>query len=429
LEGFMSVTVPVFQQWVQVAAVGLVGVAFGGCSTGDAVDSVTSGAPSGRASSVNSGAGSTSPGTTAPGDTQLYVSLGTQHGCAVTSAGGVKCWGLLDQGQLGNGTATPANEAVPAPVAVIGLDSAMVAVAAGGHHSCALGKDGGMKCWGENRFGQLGNDSTEDSSVPVEVVGLPAAVVEVQAGFDHTCAKLEDGTLWCWGGNRQGELGDGSGEALGTGDAHIPREVPGLGPVRAFSLGAMATCAVTQAGSAKCWGDNRNGKLGTGTTESALSPVQVVGLETGVTQISANGSCTCAVMDLGTAKCWGQNTSGQLGNATTEPSLVPVDVIGLSDATLIQVGYEHACALLADATVKCWGSDTRGELGSHRDADNARVPGPGLSGVVQLSTAGLTNCTVLSSPATIECWGTNSYGELGDDRGSYSPTPRTLPGF
>jgi len=376
----------------------------------------------------NSGSGSASPAANVAGNTPLHVSLGLNHGCAVTSSGGVRCWGLPDEGQLGNGESQPEGEAVPEPVAATGLNSGMVAVAAGGYHSCALGKDGSVQCWGKNGFGQLGNDSSEDSAIPVAVSGLPAAV-EIQAGYGHTCARLEDDTLRCWGSNRWGELGDGSSDMSGQSDAHTPREVPGLGPVLSFALGVDNTCAVTRSGSAKCWGNNNSGQLGTGTTEAAPSPVQVVGLETGVTQIGVGSSVGCAVTAQGTAKCWGDNNRGQLGDKTTVRSLLPVDVSDLTDAVVIQPGYVHTCVLTTDASVKCWGDGSNGQLGSHTDADNKSQPGPGLSGVVQLSSQGSSNCAVLSSPKTIQCWGSNSYGVLGTDGGGSARTPQTLPGF
>jgi alpha-tubulin suppressor-like RCC1 family protein len=392
------------------------------------VGGALSGGASSSASAGTSASGSA--GAASAGSTPLFVSLGFQHGCAVTSAGGVKCWGQIGAGQLGDGKTSQPDQAVPAPVDVVGLSAGMVAIAAGGYHSCALSKAGGVKCWGRNSYGQLGNDSTENSAVPVDVVGLASGAVEIQAGINHTCAKLADGTLQCWGSNRWGELGDGTGSMSADSDAKTPRTLSALGPVGSFSLGEGSTCAVTSAGSAQCWGDNSSGQLGTGTQEDALTPAQVVGLEAGVAQISMSGSFACAVTMGGTAKCWGENTSSQLGDDTTQRALTPVDVLGLTNVKVIQAGYVHTCALTADATVKCWGSDENGQVGTDHTG-NERTPFqvPSLSGVVQLSTHSSTNCVVLSSPATIKCWGTNSYGELGNDGGSKSRTPKTLPGF
>lgn len=418
------------QTWALSLLILVVGCGSDGSPNDDSDGASSGGASSGGASSSGgSSAIDGAGGSSSAGNTPLFVGLGTWHGCAITSSGGVKCWGLVDKGALGHGISTPVGQAVSEPVAVTGLDSGMVAVTSGDYHSCALSEDGAVKCWGDNYFGQLGNDSKEGSAVPVDVVGLPSRVLEVRAGNGYTCAKVEDATLWCWGANRNGELGDGSGDSSGRGDAQTPREVPGLGAVRSFALGEGSTCAVTQDGSAKCWGKNNAGQLGVGTTEGALSPAQVVGLETGITGVSVGASFTCAITEEGTGKCWGQNTSGQLGNGSTEPSFVPVDVLELTDAEVIQAGYVHTCALLADSSVKCWGSDTNGQLGSHTDSNNEVTPGLELSGVVQLSTNGSSNCAVLSSPSTIQCWGSNSYGKLGNDAGGTYRTPRTLPGF
>jgi alpha-tubulin suppressor-like RCC1 family protein len=235
----------------------------------------------------------------------------------------------------------------------------------------------------------------------------------------------------CWGGNRHGELGDGTANAAGQRDATTPREVPGLADVRSFVAGANMTCAVTGAGAALCWGDNTDGRLGDGTTANSPSPVQVVGLEASAAQISATGGSGCAVMDSGAIKCWGENEKAQLGSGSSSAmSLTPVDVVGVSDASFVQAGASHTCALLTGGTVKCWGSDTNGQVGTnHTGNEPTPFAVPGLTNVSQLSTHGSSNCVVLGSPSSIKCWGADFYGELGDGGGSYSRTPRTLPGF
>ena len=283
------------------------------------------------------------------------IAAGDRHTCALTTAGGVKCWGYNTSGQLGDNSTTQRN----APVDVSGLTSGVTAIVTGSFHSCALTTGGGVKCWGNNINGQLGNNSTTNSSVPVDVSGLTSGVTLITAGGNHTCALLTTGGLKCWGRNGQGQLGDGT-----TMQRLTPVHVSGLTSGVSFvSAGFRQTCAVTTSGGAKCWGLNANGELGDGTTTQRNAPVDVSGLTSGVTGIKTGGFHTCARLTSGGAKCWGLNDNGQLGDGTTTQSTTPVSVSGItSNATSMAIGSSHSCTPVIGGGLKCWGSNSNGQL-------------------------------------------------------------------
>jgi alpha-tubulin suppressor-like RCC1 family protein len=249
------------------------------------------------------------------------VATGGYHTCAVTSGGGVKCWGDNFYSQLGDGTTTTRLT----PVDVSGLTSGVTAVAAS-FHTCAVTSVGGLKCWGWNADGQLGDGTTTTRPTPVDLSGLTSGVTAVATGISHTCAVTSGGGVKCWGNNTYGQLGDGT-----TTTRLTPVDVSGLtSGVTAVRAAFNHTCAVTSGGGVKCWGCNFVGQLGDGTGTDRLTPVDVSGLTSGVTAVGVgNGSHTCAVTSSGRVQCWGWNVNGQLGDGTTTDSLTPVDVSGL----------------------------------------------------------------------------------------------------
>ncbi len=199
------------------------------------------------------------------------IATGGTHSCAITSAGGVECWGLNAYGQLGDGTTT--NRSTPVPVS--GLASGVVAIAAGNLHTCALTNAGAVGCWGDGFYGQLGNGSINASSVPVLVGGLgQGATIAVAAGGTHTCALAKGGGVSCWGDDQSGQLGDND-----SSDKAAPVSVTGLAPgVCALSAGTAHTCAMFPGGRAQCWGWNVEGQLGNDTAADSPTPVSVCGL-------------------------------------------------------------------------------------------------------------------------------------------------------
>ena len=226
------------------------------------------------------------------------------HTCAVTITGGAKCWGRNSAGQLGAGTTETCGSAgfpcSPVPLDVAGLGG-VPAISAGEQHTCALTTAGGIKCWGDNTFGQLGDGTTTNQSAPIDVVGLTSGVASVAAGQGHTCVVTSAGGAKCWGINDFGQLGDGT-----TGTSFTPVDVSGLtSGVATVSTGSVHTCAVTTAGGVKCWGWNVLGQLGIGALDSNdhLVPEDVVGLASGVAAVSAGDLHTCALTTAGGVKC------------------------------------------------------------------------------------------------------------------------------
>ena len=356
------------------------------------------------------------------------ISSGSMHACAVTSAGGVKCWGYNSFGQLGNGSTTNSSS----PVNVNGLGSGVVAVSAGYAHTCALTSAGGVMCWGQNAVGALGDGSNDDRSMPVPVSGLGSGVIAISAGGAHTCALTSAGGVKCWGDNDQGAVGDGSN----TRRHFTPVDVSGLGSgVRAVSAGSGFTCALTSAGGVKCWGYNGNGRLGYdgrfAGSPSGRIPNDVTGLSSGVIAISAGTGHACAVTSAGGAKCWGQGgLYGQLGDGSRAEGFTPVNVSGLgSGVAAITAGLDHTCALTSAGGVKCWGSNTYGQVGA-AELD----VGPFVASFVPLNVTGLGRGVIAISAgfgytcALIEtggakCWGVNADGRLGNGSTTDSSTP------
>lgn len=288
---------------------------------------------------------------------------GGSHSCASTTAGAARCWAWNWYGQLGDGTDTDRL----APTPVIGLGSGVQAIATGMMHSCALAA-GGVKCWGSNGFGQLGDGSDTQRLSPVQVSGLASGVQAIATGGEHTCALTTGGGVKCWGANDYGQLGNNS-----TNPQFAPVNVSGLSSgVVAISAGRFHTCAVTSGGAAKCWGANDYGELGNGSNSESPAPVDVSGLSSGVASIAAGDGHTCARTSGGAVKCWGSNTWGQLGNNDTgTDSNVPVDVSGIaSGATAIGLGSQYSCAVVAAGRVMCWGSNEYGQLGNDSNADS-----------------------------------------------------------
>lgn len=367
----------------------------------------------------------------------LAVSLGEYHTCAITLSNGVKCWGYNYVGQLGNGTTTDSLT----PVSVIDLENGVVDLGSGGSHNCVLTTAGGVKCWGDNDYGQLGDSWTSNRTTPVDVVGLASGVKGISAGSNYTCALTSGGAIKCWGKNDYGQLGDGTTTRLKT-----PVDVIGLtSGVSEVSAAAQYTCALTDAGGVKCWGDKFHDLYDPDRdweNTSSSTPIDIDGLTNGVKAISSGKYHTCAITALDGVKCWGYNSNGQLGDGTYNNRPTPVDVVGFEDdgenAIAISAGDDHTCVLTVAGGVKCWGNDSFGQLGNGSATNmssNTPVDVDGLVSGVDAISVGESHTCVLTSAGGIKCWGNNSNVQLGfvtTETCNYSPcssTPNFVEGF
>ncbi len=339
----------------------------------------------------------------------LEVATGPTHSCGLESDGTVRCWGKNQYGQLGDGTLDNS----PVPVAVDGL-TAVVDITAGGNHSCAVRVDGTAWCWGDNSVWQLGIGNSPTSSLPAPVIvsgGQPlSGVVEIAAGELHTCARLADATLRCWGDNTQGQLGIGT-IALRTQPVTVlnPTGAP-LTAITSLRAGRQHTCALRQGNDAYCWGDNDDHQINTNIGDVLRAQL----VASGILRVAPGEFHTC-VLDLAdVTRCWGRNDAGQLGDGTQTNSS-GTTVSGLSGVVDITAGGQHTCAVLADGSARCWGYNYWGEVGngSYGDYELLPVIVDSLVGVVGIAGGESHTCAWLSD-GSARCWGANESGQLGN---------------
>ena len=413
-----------------------------------------------------------SPTSSRSGFTPTVVSAGGTS-CAVSDTGNLKCWGHNNYGQLGLGDTDDRGykegdmgSALPA----VDVGEPVSAVSSGYDHTCALLASGGVKCWGFNRYGQLGTGDTEprgdepdemSGNLPIVDLGEPA--VAVVAGANHTCALLVSGAVKCWGDNGGGQLGTADtalfhfrGGHPGEMGANLP--AADLGDTAlAITSGQGHTCALLSSGAVKCWGSNSDGQIGLGDTLKYLDGqgddpgemgdnLPVVDLGGPATAVSAGLIHTCALLVGGTVKCWGNNIFGQLGLGDTEwrgddpgemgDNLPAVDLGGRAIA--ISAGLFNSCALLIGGVVKCWGANDSYELGLGDTEHRGDEPGemgdnlpPAILGglepplsAVAISTGFRTTCA-MDSTGQPWCWGLNCWGQTGqvDPARQYTTVP------
>jgi len=351
-----------------------------------------------------------------PGRTAVSLASGEDHTCALLDNGQVKCWGDNASGELGLGDTAfrgdnPGEMGANLPAVDLGGGPSVLSLAAGAGFSCARFNNGQVKCWGRNDFGQLGRggvlnrgDGPGEMGANLVAVdfGAGRTAVDLVAGGYHACVRLDNAELRCWGRNGQGQLGLGDngnrGDAPNELGANLPRV--DLGPGRTATRiagGALHTCALLDNGQLKCWGQGTSGQLGAGTSQNygdgpgemgASLPVVDLGPGRTAVSVGAGVAHTCARLDNGQVKCWGDNGFGQLGQGNTQnrgdgpgemgANLLPVDLGAGRSALVLAVGAYHACVRLDDLQFKCWGYNLFGQLGVG-DTQN-RGDGPGELG-------------------------------------------------
>jgi alpha-tubulin suppressor-like RCC1 family protein len=356
------------------------------------------------------------------GHTIAAIAAGTAHTCALAD-GAVWCWGSNQVGELGDGTDT--SHLLPTIVPLLS-SFAVKDVSAAGHHTCAEDDRGSVWCWGANQAGQLGEGTTSNIAVPVPVTGVDDAV-SVATGDSFSCAVRRNGTVWCWGDDRVGQLGAGTAiERL------VPFPVPSIRGALSITAGGAHTCArwsdmMNEAAATACWGDNQAGQIGDGTRLDRSTPVPLK-FSLIVDDVVAGALHTCLRGTTGPttppgAWCWGRGGSGQLGTSTLIDVVVPANVSAIGDPQLIAAGKAHTCALLRDQSAWCWGANDDGQLGDRTTAGRSTpIAVMGAGALTQIVLGGAHTCG-LRTDRTVICWGRGTEGQLGDQMMTNSSSP------
>ena len=373
------------------------------------------------------------------GDAVIQVATGRRHTCALMAGGAVRCWGLGEDGRLGYGNQETVGDDEPVSAAgELDIGGNVIQLVAGGSHTCALLDEGTVRCWGNGDQGRLGYGNTlsiGDDEPPSAAgdLNIGGTVVELAAGDSHTCARLDTGAVRCWGQVSSGRLGQGSNESVGDDETPAevgPVEIGGMSKVIQLATGHSHTCALLDTGAVRCWGYGQDGRLGHGNTltigddelPSTVGDVQVGGK---ATKLVAGGSHTCVLTDAGAVRCWGDGLHGRLGYGSEKsigddetPSAIEEIDVGGSVAELA-AGARHTCALLDTGRVRCWGNGVDGKLGNASIVNIGDNESPSLAygldfgDTVKQLVAGLRhNCALLASGA-VHCWGDAGAGQLG----------------
>lgn len=350
------------------------------------------------------------------------LAAGGGHTCATLPDGMLMCWGWDEQGQLGD---SAQNYSYASPVLANDVTGA-IAVDAGSQHTCAVAAAGVVKCWGYNRWGQIGGGNGNGANTAVTVIGIGPAIA-VGAGGSHSCALLADGSVWCWGHGYHGQLGTGTFI-----ESNVALQVLGVSGASAIATGDHHSCAIVGSGGVKCWGRNHLGQLGYGEVDAdpgIANATDVLGIADAVA-ISAGSSHTCVLRANQSIACWGGGGRGALGNGLGETSPTPVSVSGITDAIDLVAGDLHSCILHEGGAMSCWGYNYFGTVGDGSNRNDHLVPQvvAGASGVSAIAAGSEHTCARISqSPINVKCWGHGSFGQLGDGQiGGAHETPNPV---
>ncbi len=335
------------------------------------------------------------------------------HSCALTLLDKAYCWGTNGSaGLLGNNSTV--NSPVPVEVSTTIEFSSLTSN--GFNQTCGLQKTTGLAyCWGSNTYGQLGTGNTTRSLIPIAVVApvgssTPLAFSSLAAGDDHICGITPTQDLYCWGRDNSGQLGDGGTNT----DSSRPVKIGTA--FTAVTGGIAHTCAISPSpnpGSLYCWGQNRSGQLGDGTTVAKNIPTLI---GSGFSSVSAGNGHTCAIQTISsvaTTVCWGLNSFGQLGTGNNTISLTATPVSGNFAFSTVVVGENHTCGLLTNGTAYCWGDNGNGQIGNNNTV-NVNTPAL-VSGNLSFSglSASWKNTCGITTTNTAYCWGDNINGKIG----------------
>jgi alpha-tubulin suppressor-like RCC1 family protein len=365
--------------------------------------------------------------------------------CTLLDGGEVKCWGSGNSGQLGRDSAeiVGTRQGDMAKLSAVQLGKKVVQLSGGGGHNCALLEGGEVKCWGHGSVGQLGQDSRENigakpgDMADLRPVYLGKTALQVSVGISHTCALLGGGEVKCWGSGNRGQLGRDSQGDIGDKPGDMAKlEVVHLGK-RAIqvSAGVIHTCALLEGGEVKCWGKGDYGLLGQDSAENIgnrpgdMAKLRAVHLGKRAVQVSAGYNHTCALLEGGEIKCWGNGDNGRLGQDSSERignklgDMVKLGSIQLGEKALqVSAGQSYTCALLKAGDVKCWGNGWAGKLGQdsyktlgNKPGDMTKLNAIHLGKRAMQVSAGENHTCALLEDGEVKCWGYGKYGQLGQD--------------
>ena len=330
------------------------------------------------------------------------ITVGMNHSMALKNDGTVWTWGDNLAGQLGNEDIALRSLT---PVQVEGI-SGVTEIKSGWMHNLALKEDGTVWAWGSNGNGQLGDGTTENRRMPTQVQGI-SDVVAIGAGANHSLAVRSDGSVWAWGSNNNYQLGNGSRI-----DSATPLHVQGVGNAIEVVGAVMHSMVLEANGAIWSWGGNFQGQLGDGSREERTTPVRVHGINDAIA-IAAGGMHSMAIRENGTVWAWGLNNGGQLGDGTMENREVPVPVQDYGGVTRIVVGNMHSMALKHDSEIWAWGNNAQGQLGDGTtESRNVPVRVQDIEDVIAIAARNMHNI-VLKNDGAVYAWGANIDGQLG----------------
>ena len=373
----------------------------------------------------------------------LAVEVGYENTCVLIEGGRVRCWGANGKGELGLGNTEPIGDnETPGTVEDVLLGLPVLDLSVGDSHACVVLDDANARCWGSGASGRLGISNVAtvgDDESPMQDVLAGDGVVEIDAGGSHTCARLVDGSMRCWGAGFGGALGYGNPDTIGDDEHPVTIDVVPVGAsILAQATGIGHTCVITSEGAVRCWGAGGSGQLGYGNVEDvgvANTPAEVgdaavvpadVDADAAAIALALGQNISCALYEGGEVLCWGVGFTGALGQGSTAdigddelPSSFGAIELG-APAIAISAGDSHVCALLDTHEARCWGANTAGQLGLGTldnlgdDELPTAVAAIDLGGpIAHIDAGGIHTCAIVETTNELYCWGLGSSGQLG----------------